>query len=389
MVENTENNEALALEEQQAPVEEVIKEDAEMTTPDDVVKADFFGDGDIFNDVIKEKKEDAAEDKVAARGELPTAEPASEVITEAPKEEVFDASKEQLNYKFKADGKEHDFPEHIKALATSPELHKSYRKLLEKQKSFDDLRDKYGSINDFSSSLKELTDLREQKQKMDEVTSYANKLFSYVKGDKKDLDAFFKDSGITEQDLYNHFETKYQVESLSPEDREIWNKQQEAEKMYKNTLHENELLKQQARMHEQSQFKNVVDSQKRMLETITKRPDIAEAIDITDRYMGKDSFKQKMTNYVLSAASLKQPITLQVAAEKALADLKPAINNLKSSEQMQRSNGVVAEKDSIPRFGRGVVNASPTGGASLDHITEEMVAKGSLFDGLFSDFTTE
>jgi len=226
---------------------------------------------------MSEEEKQSAEEVIESQPVDAPAEPSGEEKpVEAPAEEGGDsdsppaeAAEYVPNLNFKANNKEMQFDDWIKAALTNPEQEARVRELYEKAYGLDEIKPRA------EATLKEYNEYRQQN---DPVLASIEDLKQNVA--VKDWDTFFKNTNIPKEWIFEWVQDKLKYQQMTPEDQAThdnhWNTRREASSL------ENE------RDHYRNQAENaMVDQRSQELDYELAKPEVNQAMQSFDQRMGR------------------------------------------------------------------------------------------------------
>lgn len=208
----------------------------------------------------------------------------------------------QANFKFRANNKDHEFPESIRGAIKDADTEKHLRQIYEKAYGLEAVKERYNGIREEHNSLR---------------SSYGNMMGqvqeaqqAYQKGD---LDSVFETFKINPEKVLQWAVEKVQLSQLPPEQRQAYEAKRYAEKQ--NYLMEKKFQEtSQQTLQQESQYLS------QMLALVLERPDYSAVAQAYDSKKGKPGAFRELVIKVGESESIlsKKTLTPLEAAQKAI-----------------------------------------------------------------------
>lgn len=206
------------------------------------------------------------------------------------------------NWKFKAAGKEHEIPEFLRGVVKDADTEKQLKELHEKAYGLDLVKNNYQTSQAQLQQLQKtvLPEYTKLKKTVDSVLMYRN---------SGDLDSVFESIGIPPQAIAKWMYQRLQVQELSPEQRSVYENEQN---LRKQNYALQERVQTLSQGHEQSQLQARATD----LQTALAKPEVQSVAESYNTRMGQpDAF----WNFVCQQADFMERSSGQrVFAEQAI-----------------------------------------------------------------------
>lgn len=190
----------------------------------------------------------------------------------------------QPNFKYKAFGKEHELDEFWRPLVKDADSEKKVKDLFTKTMAFDDIKSRH------ETTQKEFQNVLQEHQALDRDV---RRVMTFL--NNGDLDNFFGSLRIPEQKVFDWVSRKLEMESMTPEQRQVFESQaRERARAYDLEQEKSEL--------EQQYESQAVQARTVQLDLTLARPDAAQAASQWDSRMGQiGAFRELVVHEAIAA----------------------------------------------------------------------------------------
>jgi len=238
---------------------------------------------ELENEVIENLNEEAASEasEVIANAEGDASSGDSTSGEETPVPEAYEP-----NFKYRVKDEEYDFDDILKSKIANKEEEEYFRKLQAKAHGIEDV---VQSRDKFKAQAGEYEPIVQEHQKL---TQEIDQVFKMA--ERKDWDSFQKVFNFTNDDILKRAHQLLSIENLTPEQKELHNKQKEQTSSFYELERQNQEYQKQLQSM-QRQFQNEqVQQRQSQLTNLLNEEGIAEKVQAFDQKHGSNVFLQEV-----------------------------------------------------------------------------------------------
>lgn len=234
------------------------------------------------------------------------------------------------NFKFRANDKEHEIPEFLRAAVKDEKAEKYLKTLFETSYGFNGIKDRYGKLKETHQQLD---------QGYKSVMGQVGEAAQAYKQD--DLDTVFDIFRIAPEKVLQWAIKKVELSQLPPEQKQVHDARVAAERQAREYQKQNEAYTQE-QMQQQGQYFT------EMLEMVFERPDISAVAQAYDSRKGAGKFRDFVVKIgqaeSANTGKILTPLQAAKQAMELLGDIAPPAQKAEPAQPGPASQAATAQK---------------------------------------------